>query len=149
MGSRAKANRDEPQCPSAQPQMDGAAIFGVVGGTAQEPRVAYVNKLQEASEDLLQLAEPAQPTEVFRIAAPCAESQCQHFKGGSCSLVERVVNHLPEVVDDLPPCSLRPTCRWWLEQGRAACLRCPQVTTTVHDPPEVLSVVAKPGPGEQ
>jgi hypothetical protein len=32
-------------------------------------------------------------------------------------------------VDGLPPCSIRPGCMWWRQEGKNACLRCPQVVT--------------------
>jgi len=31
-----------PLCPSAQPQMEGSTIIGVVGGTPEQPRLAYL-----------------------------------------------------------------------------------------------------------
>jgi len=35
------------------------------------------------------------------------------------------------VVSELPSCQIRDTCRWFAEEGGAACLRCPQVVTLV------------------
>jgi len=116
-------------CPSAQPEMEGALVFGVIGGTPEHPLVGYLDQPQDATPDLLALAEPVEPTEVFRFAAPCAESGCQHFDGGSCQLGRKLVQQLPLGVQRLPRCRLRPSCRWWREQGPAACQRCPLVVT--------------------
>jgi hypothetical protein len=138
------AGNARPLCPSAQPEMDDVIAFGVVGGTIEEPRVAYFNEPQPVSDELLALSKPVKPTEVFRFAAPCAGKACQHFDGLDCRLAKRVVKSLPEAVDQLPPCRLRPRCRWWRQEGKAACLRCPMVVTEVERPPELLRSVADP-----
>ena len=118
-------------CPSAQPQCQGAEVFGVVGGTADAPAVAYLPGPQPVTDALMQLATPVRPGEVFRIAAPCACSGCGHFapEASQCRLVAQIVQWRPSVVDKLPPCSIRSACRWWQQEGKAACLRCPQVVT--------------------
>ena len=121
-------------CPSAPPDKTDGVAFGVVQGTADEPRLRHLAEPQPVTDELLHLAAPARPTEVFRFAAPCAGSSCQHFDGSSCRLVSRVVKLLPAVTDDLPPCLIRPSCRWWREQGRNACVRCPQIVTESSSP---------------
>jgi hypothetical protein len=131
-------------CPSAQPDMDRALLIGVVGGTASEPHVSYLSEPQPISDDLLALASPVEPTEVFRVAAPCAEGGCQHFDGAQCRLAAKVSRRLPPSITKLPPCRIRPNCRWWREQGRAACMRCPFVVTTSYAPSAELRVAADP-----
>jgi hypothetical protein len=118
-------------CPSAQPHCQDAQVFGIVGGTAETPTVAYLSVPQPVTEELLQLAEPVRPGEVFRIAAPCARSGCQHFTAetATCRLAATIVQRRPGVVDTLPRCALRPRCRWWQQEGPAACMRCPQLVT--------------------
>ena len=109
--------------------MANSFVFGVVQGTLDEPRLRHLAKPQPVSPELLQMAEPASPTEVYRFAAPCAGSACCHFDGIKCQLASRVVKFLQPVIDALPTCHLRPNCRWWREEGKAACLRCPQIVT--------------------
>ena len=123
-------------CPSAQPHCRDAQVLGVVGGTADAPEVAYLRTPQPVTDELMQLSAPVRPGEVFRIAAPCACSGCGHFapEASRCRLVERVVQWMPSVVDTLPPCSIRPECRWWQQEGQAACVRCPQVVTETFTP---------------
>ena len=41
----------------------------------------------------------------------------------------RIVQQLPTVVETLPACQIRSSCRWWLQEGKAACYRCPQMVT--------------------
>jgi hypothetical protein len=138
------AEGDAPLCPSAQPDMSGAVVLGVVGGTAERPRLGYLAQPQPVTLKLLQLAEPVQPTEVFRFAAPCAEGGCRHFDGARCRLVDKLVARTDRAVDTLPPCRLRPRCRWWAQDGREACLRCPGVVTEDHRAPEALRAAADP-----
>jgi hypothetical protein len=132
-------------CPSAHPDDEGVAIFGVVGGSAAEPRIGYLQRPVAASPEVLALAAPAAPAAVFRFGGRCAESACRHFDGARCSLGERIVQLLPVVADRLPPCSLRPSCRWWHEQGVAACRRCPQVVTENAAPSTEMAAAAAPG----
>jgi hypothetical protein len=123
-------------CPSAQPHCREAQVFGVVGGTASAPDVAYLSTPQPVTDELMQLSGPVRPGEVFRIAAPCACSGCRHFapEASRCRLVEKVVQRMPIVVDKLPRCSIRLECRWWQQEGKAACVRCPQVVTESFKP---------------
>jgi hypothetical protein len=109
--------------------MPEGRVFGVIGGTAAEPRLAYLDEPAPATGDLLALAGEVQPTEVFRMAAPCVESKCTHFDGRNCGLATRIVQILPAVVDALPHCVIRKDCRWFQQEGKSACTRCPQVVT--------------------
>jgi hypothetical protein len=134
-----------PHCPSARPEMAGSVVFGVVGGTVETPRVGYLTRPIPASSEVLALAGPASPGEVFRLGAPCAGAGCLHFDGANCRLAQRIVQGLLPVVDALPPCHLRPTCVWWKQEGRAACLRCPQVVSHAVEPSPELARAAAVG----
>ncbi len=121
-------------CPSAQPDQPDAVVFGVQARTADGQRqVAYVPSALPITDELMALSGPARPAEVLRIAAPCMKGGCQHYGGGACSLAARVATMLDPVVAGLPRCAIRPTCRWFREQGRAACVRCPQVVTDARE----------------
>ncbi len=123
-------------CPSAQPEMKACRVLGVVGGTAEHPEVAYLSQPLPVTEGLLRLAAPVKPTEVFRFAAYCEEKACRHFDGTRCRLATRIVQILPAVTDGLPACIIRPTCRWYQQERKAACLRCPQVVTQTYEASE-------------
>jgi hypothetical protein len=133
-----------PLCPSAQPQMADAVVFAVVAGTPEERRAGYLAEPLPTGEEVLALAAPAKPTEVFRLAASCAGTGCKHFDGLNCRLAERIVQQLSPVVDRLPPCAIRPACRWWCQEGKAACLRCPQVVTETSHASNLYRQVADP-----
>lgn len=134
----ATAPQGQSFCPSAQPDMQGSVIFGVIGGTGAVPHVAYLATSVPVTAEVLSLAAPVNPTEVFRFAAPCAEERCRHFEGAQCRLARRIGGLLPPVVERVRPCHLRPTCRWWQQEGKAACLRCPQIVTETYYPSDQL-----------
>jgi hypothetical protein len=120
-------------CPSAQPGMDDCRVLGVVQQDGPAPRLVYLNQILPATDDVLALSAPLKPTEVFRLAATCAEHKCPHFDGADCRLATRVVQILPAVVNALPPCTIRKDCRWYSQEGGAACRRCPEITTVSYD----------------
>ncbi len=132
-------------CPSAQPGMDQCRVLGVVQRDSPAPMLQYLNEHVPATPEVLAMAAPLKPTEVFRLAATCAEQQCPHFDGADCRLAARIVQILPAVVHTLPPCIVRKECRWYSQEGGAACKRCPEVTTVSYDlSPQVLEVSGLP-----
>jgi hypothetical protein len=130
------------KCPSAQPGMGDVRVLGVISRDAEQPRLAYLDEPVSATPDMLELAAPAAVSQVFRLSARCEEAKCAHFDGSRCQLAVRIVKLLPEVVDGLPPCTIRPDCRWFRQEGRAACLRCPQIVTGNLEADDVLKEVA-------
>lgn len=122
--------------------MPDAQILGVVSRGPDGPRLAYLNAHVAATPEVLAQSAPLAPTEVFRLAARCEQSKCVHFEGERCQLAARIADLLPKVTDHLPPCAIRKTCRWYRQEGRAACERCPQILTLNADPDERLKRVA-------
>lgn len=120
-------------CPSAQPGMDRAIVLGVVQQDGPSPVIEYLNERLPATPDILSLSEPLKPTEIFRLAATCAENKCPHFDGADCRLASRVANMMSVAVDSLPPCTIRKECRWYFQEGEKACKRCPEITTVSYD----------------
>ena len=131
-------------CPSAQPDMPDARIIGVLGGTPDDPHVAYLGARVHVDMQVLETLGNLEPTEVFRFAARCEEDRCTHFDGSSCRLAARVAKGLPPVVQALPTCQVRADCRWFAEQGKEACYRCPQVVTLIPRKKDRLNAVALP-----
>ena len=129
-------------CPSAQPDMEGARPFGVISGTPEETRVAFFRKSAADSFDWRAHFGTSDATRLFRFGARCEESGCAHFGSRACKLGQRINRDLPPVVDALPACLLRPTCRWFAEQGGSVCLRCPQVVTMIPAADTPLNHVA-------
>lgn len=131
-------------CPSAHPEMAESRVFGMIGGTEHEPRVEYLDQPAPVTDELMALAGPVKPIEVFRIAAPCVEQKCRHFDGHDCQLASRIVQILPAVTNSLPPCRVRQDCRWFRQEGGAACQRCPQVITQNYAPSDDMVRAATP-----
>jgi hypothetical protein len=130
-------------CPSVSSIGPEAQVFGVLTGSAEEGfQVGYLTEALPATPELLAAAAPAKPTEVFRAASPCAERACKHFDGADCQLAKRIASMLDPVVGALPHCAIRPVCRWFRQEGREACLRCPQVATEQRNPTDLQTAVA-------
>lgn len=131
-------------CPSARPELPESVVFGVMGGTVEKLHVTYLKQPQAITDDLIALCTPVTPTEVLRTAAPCAANGCQHYDGTNCRLAMRIVEQLPSVTEQLPPCSIRRDCRWWQQEGKAACMRCPQLITDNYYASEQMRQAATP-----
>jgi hypothetical protein len=131
-------------CPSAPPEWAGARLIGIVGGTADTPRVTPLDRSMPVTPELLALARPVSPTELFRFSAPCASGLCQHFKENACHLATKIVQLLPVISDELPFCTICPSCRWFSQEGKDACYRCPQVVTDNFNAQEAMRKASDP-----
>jgi hypothetical protein len=134
-------------CPSAQHQLDGTQVFAVIGGTADHPEVTYLEEALPVTPEVVAMAAPVNPAEVFRITAPCAMgSDCWHFDEDrrKCRLAIRTVRLAPIVVSKPPRCAIRSSCMWWHQEGVSACLRCPQVVTNDAAPSALAIETADP-----
>ena len=139
---------DQPlMCPSVQPGMTDVQVLGVISRETDTPRLVYVDERVNATPDVLAAAAPAEVSQVFRLAGRCEEKKCTHFDGARCQLAVRIARLLPEAVNVLPACSIRPECRWFRQEGRAACMRCPQIMTGNDVADERLREVAGVQPG--
>lgn len=131
-------------CPSAQPDMEDSMVLGVLEDTPAGRRLAWIEKPQPVTPQLLSLTREADPRNIFRFAARCEKSKCVHFDGQDCQLATRIVQILPAAVEFLPPCNIRPECRWYQQEGKAACLRCPEVVTHLENPTAEMLKAATP-----
>jgi hypothetical protein len=132
-------------CPSAQPGMDNCNVLGVIQHDGPRPMLLYLRAPIAATPDVLAMSAPLKPTEVFRLSATCAEHKCPHFDGADCQLATRIVRGLAPAVDQLPPCVIRKDCRWFSQEGGAACMRCPEITTVTYDlSPEAQAISGLP-----
>ncbi len=127
--------------------MPRSRILGMQQTVDGVQRLAYLDRPEPVREDLLALAKPLAPAQAFRFAAPCAKSGCSHFDGVDCRLAKRIVQQLDAGVDEIPQCAIRDDCRWWNQEGAAACVRCPVISThsDVASPQaEALRIAADP-----
>ena len=133
-----------PLCPSAQPDLDDARAFAVVGGAPGAPRLTWIEQAVPVTPELLAMTGDAPPTQVLRFTARCQEKSCSHFDGRDCRLATRLVAMIEPVVDRLPHCAIRADCRWHRQEGGATCLRCPQIVTQTVNPSDLLVRAATP-----
>jgi hypothetical protein len=131
-----------PLCPSSRPEYKDSLIFGVIGGSPENPEVNYLQDLQPITKKVVEQISPVTPAEVFRTASPCATNGCQHFDGTECNLATRIAEQLPIVTPQLPSCAIRDTCKWWQQEGNNVCFRCPQVITDNYDPSGLMREVS-------
>jgi hypothetical protein len=133
---------DELLCPSAPGTLDDSVLIGVVTIHPDGPRVVPTERAFSVTPEILKMAEPVSPSEVFRFASTCRGAKCQHFKNEACQLAVRSVDLLEAVVDDLPKCPIRSRCRWFRQEGSAICKRCPQIVTDQYRPyDQMLQIV--------
>ncbi|MET8101506.1 hypothetical protein ABZV29_34420 [Streptomyces sp. NPDC005236] len=141
---------DRPQeellCPSAGAHSD-SVLIGVVSGSADAPRVLPTDQTMPVTQEVIDLAHPVAPTEVFRFAAPCGTGNCIHFRDAACQIAARSTVLLDEVVAQLPKCLIRARCRWFHQEGADMCRRCPQIVTKQYLPSaEMLRIVNETDP---
>ena len=132
------AGSREMLCPSSRGTLEDSLLIGVVTSHADGPRVVSTERALPVTPEILALAEPAGPSEVFRFASPCQTGRCPHFRNEACQLAVRSVELLDAVSESLPPCSIRPQCRWFRQEGAAICKRCPQVVTDQYHPSSTM-----------
>ena len=65
----------------------------------------------------------------MRFAGPCVTDRCQHWGGGRCGVGDLIASAATGDAQP-PPCPIRATCRWWAQNGVAACHVCPMIVHT-------------------
>jgi hypothetical protein len=126
-------------CPSSRCK-DGALVLGIV---LPNQTIAYADQRYRISaqqaEEMQQSA--LSPEKRFRFSSPCAQSGCGQWRSGPanpdgpaagrCGVIDTVLAtpHPPTLPRELPNCSIRPQCRWFVQSGEAACSICRYVVT--------------------
>jgi hypothetical protein len=128
-------------CPSAQPDMPGAKVHGVVD--AVTGRILHLDAPVPVTPELLASTAPLLPTEVLRFTAECQGGRCIHFRNSQCNLADKLVQILPPNSEGLPRCAIRSSCRWFLQRGRDACLRCNEIVTDEYTRGELMGQLAE------
>jgi hypothetical protein len=94
--------------------------------------VIYREQLTRVDAAFVDLAsQSGNPEKRFRFANKCVECGCKQWSKGKCGVIEAVMEHHPDEskTSELPRCSIRETCRWFAQAGRAACMICPRIVT--------------------
>lgn len=131
--SRDEARKSAPRllCPSAQPQLRGSVVFANVEHKSPGQSVSFLRSSFPISDGTMFALTGGmlRANEVFRFAAPCEQAGCTNWSGAHCRVAERLVQIMPVSSINLPACAIRPDCRWFAQEGSAACMRCSQVVT--------------------
>jgi len=127
------------KCPSASKHIPGSKVFGLIIDDPGLVRTAYLDsEAEEALASASLAADMHLDRTNARFSADCQEGKCGNFVDHRCKISRNLVDFLQPVVDALPRCTIRPTCRWFSEEREHACFRCPQVATiSRQNKPEV------------
>ncbi|AXE18667.1 hypothetical protein DR864_13345 [Runella rosea] len=116
-------------CPSAEPKA-GAVLLGVV---KQNGEVNLLSQRIEIDETFIETASQGRDLgQRFRFASPCAAKGCANWSGHHCMVLDiaRQLAHIEPLSQfTLPACSIRDSCRWFMQDGADACRICPKINT--------------------
>lgn len=123
--------KEHAACPSADFHANGQRVFGMLGGSAGDRRIIYLKQAMPVEQIDAAKLNGIAPGEVFRTAGPCAGGKCAHHDAASeqCTLVNRIIDKVSPISEELAYCAIRPDCVWWHQHGQDACMRCARVIT--------------------
>ncbi|GIG70593.1 hypothetical protein [Phytomonospora endophytica] len=120
---------DTATCPSA-PAVASSRLLGIVGPGG---RVVYTPGGPRLTETLRSGLDADGRLETrYRFSGACVTSGCAFWQEGECAAVtvaHREYDAVAGADGPLPECGIRDSCRWWAQEGRAACAVCPFVVT--------------------
>jgi len=121
-------------CPAAPPHWPDAKVWAIAAGTKDDPQIVPLPPEPWPPEWAAEALSVATPRELFRICGTCIKckqywdpTQAGAQGDGACTLVQRVIANFPE--KPLQWCPIRSVCRWWAQEGAAACSVCPGIVT--------------------
>lgn len=127
----AGADTAELTCPSSH-CAPGNLLIGIVAGDRSIVPVRAPLAVDETFVEQAHEASERPPEARFRFAGRCVTSACRQWSGSRCGIGDIVAAADPGS-QPLQPCAIRPTCRWWAQNGPAACRGCTLVVHTAGD----------------
>ena len=119
---------EKKSCPSSTAS-EGAVLLGVINNNGT---LGYITNKTEVTGELYdEILKKAAPEKHFRFSNQCIESGCRQWQSGKCSVIKKIMsdNEELELEQQLPACSIRPSCRWYYQEGAKACSFCPYIIT--------------------
>lgn len=115
---------EELLCPSYQ-CVSGAQLIGIAQANQQ---IEFIGNPIRIDRQFVKIAQEGRPPETrFRFAKKCGKSICANWAGGHCGLIAELRDNREGLGGELPNCGIRDRCRWYAEQGAAACDICPNI----------------------
>jgi hypothetical protein len=122
------SDTDNKLCPSSTCR-EGSILLGVV---QQNQTITMLNiPLRVDATFVKKLEVQGAPEKKFRFTNKCIKSGCRQWDGSSCGALNFLAasnKHLEEDIN-LKPCIIRESCRWFHQEGKAACTICTFVVT--------------------
>ncbi|MCX4778970.1 hypothetical protein [Streptomyces sp. NBC_01264] len=126
------ADREQLWCPSGSAYAPESLVLAVRDGLDGPP--AYLPAPRPAAEALAGLPAGVEPRRLLRLASHCVP-HCLNREADTCTLATRLTATSRSGSEQaLPPCHLRPRCKWWTQSGPPACQACPEVATRRSGP---------------
>ncbi|MDB5282471.1 MAG: hypothetical protein JWO06_1546 [Bacteroidota bacterium] len=122
-------------CPSSK-CAEGSKLIGLV---KEDGHVDMLETPLEITEDFIKAAaEGRNPQSRFRFSNNCVQGACKQWTGSRCGVVDGILDHVAQgktkvEVQAIKDCAIRPVCRWYNQNGLAACEICPLVITDVTE----------------
>lgn len=121
-------------CPSSTCDT-GAVLLGKV---KKDGTVGFLSSRLELDESsVTEFAKLGTPEVYYRFSNTCVESGCKQWdqSAGHCSVIKKILTVEVDfpLSNTLPNCLIRKTCRWYFQDGAAACRICPLVVTDMTD----------------
>jgi hypothetical protein len=115
-------------CPSSACGQ-GVLLLGVM---TSRGKLAYLQPpVPVDAEFAAREAARGRPEQRYRFAAPCLEGGCPQWTGRRCAVADMAAGlvdlGLPASPASLPACGIRHSCRWYAQNGPAACAACPLI----------------------
>lgn len=124
-------NKESVLCPSAECE-EGAILLGIV---QREGHISFVSEKIIADKEFVQIARKGRnPRKRFRFSNHCVTSACSQWTNSRCGVIDKVIEILEPQCNkpELPSCSIRKDCRWFMQRGASACHVCPYVITDLN-----------------
>jgi hypothetical protein len=118
-------------CPSWQCEK-GATLLGIV---LMDGSVAFAKDQIVIDQQFVDAAQEGRsPEKRFRFSSTCRQGGCIQWQGDRCGIIDQILEEQTsaEGVAELPPCTIRARCRWYVQRGEAACFACPEVVTDLE-----------------
>lgn len=121
-------------CPSA-PFKEGSRV---IGARQEDGTINIFPKPKAVDADFLKQVEESniKPERQYRFTNKCVESGCKQWNGKGCGVALSVMEAIEaDVLKELsiPDCSIRPQCRWHLQEGINACRACTLIITEITE----------------